>query len=239
MDISFGNAWDWVRDRALGGGQAGGDLNVGDGILGPLGDATNAALPSSDTAVANSGGILPDVGGVNLGQSRFDELQSPSQPYAWSGDNGGTVYIERPDHSLEIRQGGTLTWRDNNPGNLRYAPNQEIGHNDSQSGRFAIFDSPKVGSDAQTDQLFAPKYGNLTIAERMAGNGTLKGYAPSSENDTEAYISDIERRTGLDRSTVLNSLSNTQRAAFVGAIQAREGLKPGFSSTAYYNLFGD
>jgi len=132
-----------------------------------------------------------------------------------------------------------LTWRDNNPGNLRYAPNQEIGHNDSQSGRFAIFDSSDAGAAAQTDQLFAPKYGNLTIAERMAGNGTLKGYAPSNENDTEAYISDIERRTGLDRSTVLNSLSNAQRAAFVGAIQAHEGMRPGNSSLAYYNLFGE
>jgi hypothetical protein len=234
MDVSFGNAWDWVRDRALSGDQAGGDLDVGGGILGPLGDAANAAAPFSDTAVVNSGGILPGGGGVNLGQGRFDELQSSGQPYAWSGDNGGTVYIERPDHSLEIRQGGTLTWRDNNPGNLRYAPNQEIGHNDSQSGRFAIFENPGLGAATQDRVLFGPNYRDLSISD------TLYKYAPPSDNnDTEAYIADVTRRSGLDRSMILNTFTDAQRAAYANAVRNHEGIKTGNSAMAYYSPFGD
>lgn len=224
MDISFGNAWDWVRDRAFGHHQAGGDLDPGSGILGSL---------PSDAAASSQGGILPDSGGVNLGQARFDDPHPVRPPYAWSDDNGRTVYIQRPDHSLEIRQGGTLTWRNNNPGNLRFAENA-IGQNDSKNGPFAIFENPDVGAATQNQVLFGPRYKNLSISD------ALYRYAPPSDhNDTEAYIADVTHRTGLDRSTILNTFTDAQRATYTNAIRAHEGIKAGNSTTAYYNLFGD
>lgn len=225
MDISFGNAWDWVRDRALGGTQGGSDLSPGDGILGSVSsDAT--AVPSQDR-------ILPDGGGVNLGQARFDDPRPTSQPYAWSGDNGGSVYIERPDHSLEIRRGGTLTWRNNNPGNLRSAESA-IGQNDSRNGRFAIFENSDLGAETQNQVLFGPNYKNLSISDAL-----YKYAPPSDHNDTEAYIADVTHRTGIDRSTVINTFTDAQRAAYANAIRAHEGIRAGNSAMAYYNLFGD
>jgi len=35
MDVSFGNAWDWVLDRIPGPDSAGSDVGAGGGILGP------------------------------------------------------------------------------------------------------------------------------------------------------------------------------------------------------------
>jgi len=74
MDVSFGNPWDWARDRALSGNQGGSDLSPGDGILG--------SVPSDAAAVPRQGGILPDTGGANLGQARFADPQPMGQPYA-------------------------------------------------------------------------------------------------------------------------------------------------------------
>lgn len=231
MDISFGNAWDWVRDRIPGQDPAGSDVGAGGGILGPLGNAVSP--PPANAVTANSEGILPDSGGVNLGQARFDDPQPMGQTYAWSGDNGGSVYIERPDHSLEIRQGGTLTWRDNNPGNLRFAESA-IGQNDSRNGPFAIFENPGLGAATQDRVLFGPNYKDLSISDAL-----YKYAPPSDNNNTEAYIADVTNRTGLDRSTILNNFSDAQRAAYADAVRNHEGIKTGNSAMAYYNLFGD
>jgi hypothetical protein len=71
----------------------------------------------------------------------------------------------------------------------------------------------------------------------MLGDAITK-YAPPKENDTGAYISDVEKRTGLDRGTVLNTLNDAQRADYLNALRAHEGFKPGTSSVAYYSPFG-
>lgn len=67
----------------------------------------------------------------------------------------------------------------------------------------------------------------------------MKKYAPPKENNTEAYIAYITRQTGLDRSTILNTLTDAQQRAYVDSIRAKEGSKPGTSRMAIYNLWGD
>jgi len=150
---------------------------------------------------------------------------------AWSADSGRTVYIQRPDGTLEVRRGGTLAWRNNNPGNLRSAPT-EIGHNDSLNGRFSIFDSADAGNQAQEDLIFGPVYDGLTISE------VIYKYAPPTENDTEAYITDIQTRTGIDRTTLINSLNDQQRNSFMDAIRVHENLTSGAATNYIYNPLG-
>jgi len=79
---------------------------------------------------------------------------------------------------------------------------------------------------------FGSKYRDLTIA------GAIKKYAPPGENNTEAYISDVEKRTGLNRGIVLNTFSDAQKADYLNALRAHEGFSPGISNTGYYNPFG-
>jgi hypothetical protein len=226
--------WGWVRDRFLDQNQVGQDADNSGGILGPVQSGEAVAAPGDDgTGSSTSSGV--DLVGLGSSQSQngIDDFFSPTsdQPYAWSDDHGATVHIWRPDNSLETRTGGTLTWRDNNPGNLRTV-RSEIGVNNSVNGPFAIFENPETGAAAQSRDALGPKYQNLTIGD------AIKEYAPAKENDTEAYISDVEKRTGLDRGTVLNTFNDAQRADYLNALRAHEGFKPGTSSMAYYNPFG-
>ncbi|WP_413535069.1 hypothetical protein [Rahnella inusitata] len=77
--------------------------------------------------------------------------------------------------------------RNNNPGNLRVAPNA-VG----SDGSFAVFDKAEDGLAAMSRQL--QLYGDR-------GNNTPYGivhtYAPSSENNTQAYINAITSDTGF------------------------------------------
>lgn len=77
--------------------------------------------------------------------------------------------------------------RNNNPGNLRSAPNA-VGND----GSFPIFNSPNDGLAAMSRQL--QLYGSR-------GNDTPYGiihtYAPSSENDSQAYINAVTKDTGF------------------------------------------
>ncbi|CAH0197252.1 hypothetical protein SRABI106_01448 [Rahnella aquatilis] len=77
--------------------------------------------------------------------------------------------------------------RNNNPGNLRSAPNA-VGND----GSFPIFSNPNDGLAAMSRQL--QLYGSR-------GNDTPYGiihtYAPSTENDSQAYINAVTKDTGI------------------------------------------
>lgn len=77
--------------------------------------------------------------------------------------------------------------RNNNPGNLRSAPNAV-----ASDGSFPIFSNPNDGLAAMSRQL--QLYGSR-------GNdtpyGIIRTYAPSSENDSQAYINAVTKDTGF------------------------------------------
>lgn len=81
----------------------------------------------------------------------------------------------------------TLGFRNHNPGNLRDASNTT-----GRNGGFSTFASDHDGLAAMARQLML--YGDR-------GNNTPRGflhtYAPSSENNTRAYIDDVTSRTGF------------------------------------------
>lgn len=114
-----------------------------------------------------------------------------------------------PPHPLTLEQAIALQegWyaheltrcqRNNNPGNIEYGSfairNGAIGHD----SRFAIFRTPEDGFKALTT-LLLERYGHLTIAQ------TIAEYAPSNENNTEAYIKHVCEWTGYTRDHVLNT----------------------------------
>ena len=86
-------------------------------------------------------------------------------------------------------------YRNNNPGNIRASTrfkwDGEIG---ADSGGFVIFSDVVYGYRALAKLLtnYGIKYGADTIAE------ILPRYAPSTENNTEAYIRSVSLETGLD-----------------------------------------
>lgn len=80
----------------------------------------------------------------------------------------------------------------NNPGNLRYIStdpwNGQVGNHNG----FGIYDTLSNGVRAMGKQLTKYYAGGKTTLTSM-----ITTYAPSTENDTAAYISDVSVRTNI------------------------------------------
>lgn len=110
--------------------------------------------------------------------------------------------------------------RNNNAGNVRSAPNA-VGHD----GGFPIFANPRDGNAALARQLML--YGDR-------GNNTLSGiihtYAPSNENNTQAYINAVSRMTGFNPYDRLDLHSPDVLQQLIPAIIKHENGTQPFSS---------
>lgn len=102
--------------------------------------------------------------------------------------------------------------RNNNPGNLRYG-NFAASHGASgqDSGGFAIFRTMEEGVAAQKALLASYLKNKIDTIRKV-----LQKYAPSSENNTSAYINDVSRRTGINPDAVLTAkdIAAVSRAIF-------------------------
>ena len=110
--------------------------------------------------------------------------------------------------------------RNHNPGNLRYVPSiawtGQVG--DDGTG-YAVFDTDEHGVRALGHQLQTYlSRGVNTVAS------IVSTYAPSSENDTQAYIADVSQRLGVDPNQELDSSALPPLAAAI--IQHENGTQP-------------
>ena len=142
----------------------------------------------------------------------------------FSGDEGGGwVRLHLSDGTDELRVGGTLAWRNNNPGNLLPGriPYKTAVAVDRRG--LAIFPSYAHGWAALREVLKSSTYGPLSIADAMAK------YAPSGHggNDPARYATLIRQQTGLEPTTVLNTLGHADLDRFMGAIKTVEGFREG------------
>lgn len=88
--------------------------------------------------------------------------------------------------------GTTRAERNNNPGNLNFAGQTGAVLEDGSNARFAKFGSTAEGVSALARQL--QRYGErgLDTVSKI-----INKYAPSSENDTQAYIDALAKRLGV------------------------------------------
>ena len=109
--------------------------------------------------------------------------------------------------------------RNNNPGNIEYGDFAKKHGATGNDGRFAIFPDMKTGENAMADLLMGyAKGGNNTIAS-IVGK-----WSPAKENgaaNTNAYIADVAKKTGLDPN---KALSMTELAAVQQAMSQHEGM---------------
>lgn len=100
--------------------------------------------------------------------------------------------------------GGSRSYRNHNPGNLRKSP-FEIGNVDN----FSIFKSDFVGFMALEWDIMQKALGN-TVTD-LGPHSSLRDlifvYAPpSDDNDSEAYLQTVANKTGLKSSTTLKEI---------------------------------
>ncbi|MEI9997617.1 MAG: hypothetical protein WDM91_23685 [Rhizomicrobium sp.] len=162
------------------------------------------------------------------------------RPYSAVGgppNSHNSVAYFYPDGRMEVRTGGTLAWRDNNPGNLRHAPDA-IGTNSVYSAAaanhvapMAIFPDVQAGLDAQEHLLFGPSYRNLSIADAMT-----KYAPPTDSNPTDVMIAKLSAAAGVPSTTIMSALTPDQRMAFMAQEQAIEQSRPGTVEIFYWGL---
>jgi len=91
--------------------------------------------------------------------------------------------------------------RNNNPGNIKHTGIAWLGlANPPHDGTFCVFIAPKYGLRALAKVLrnYNRYYGIRTIY------GIVNRFAPSTENQTEAYIKSVANSTGYDPHTQLD-----------------------------------
>lgn len=136
----------------------------------------------------------------------------------------GWMTVEMGDGNLYRREGGTLAWRNNNVGNIKFGDFAKRhgaigeGYND-----MAVFPTVDHGKKAMRELLFGEnsRYVNFTIKK------AISIYAPDHENDTEAYINFVCRHAKLSNQKILKSMSGEERERMMLAMQAMEGNKAG------------
>lgn len=131
------------------------------------------------------------------------------------------VLYTADDGTRVLRRGGTRTWRNNNPGNIRSSRFTRHQGAIGAAGGFAVFPSAATGQAAVVALLQTPKYSPLSIADAIAR------YAPPVENDTQGYQRLIRRLTGLDIERRLSDLNPRELELVVSALQTIEGFSMG------------
>ena len=113
--------------------------------------------------------------------------------------------------------------RNNNPGNIDYnKANQWQGQLGLEIGvpkpRFARFDTPENGLRAlgKLLQTYQIKHGLKTVKQ------IISRWAPSTENDTEAYVRSVEKRTGIAPGAEVNMKDPKVLRGFTEAIVIHE-----------------
>jgi len=136
--------------------------------------------------------------------------------------NGDTVYKVRPfllavqhgDGSYEVRLGGNVSWRYNNPGKLMAGPFTQLCGAAGTDGSLAIFGTLDEGRTCLEKYIFQnAAYTGLTLEDALKKFG--KGYPAT-------YVFGILKASKLKGTTKLSDFTVDDHAALVDAIQEAE-----------------
>jgi len=90
---------------------------------------------------------------------------NPPTPVSGAAGKHNTVVITYSDGTREVRAGGTRSWRNNNPGNIR--SNTTLPGKIGAAGGFAIFSDGDTGYDNISANLRRENYQEMTVYEAI------------------------------------------------------------------------
>ena len=117
--------------------------------------------------------------------------------------------------------------RNNNAGNIRWDnKTQWLGQTGADSSGFIIFEKPEYGVRAIVRVLRSyQRRGIVTLGDIIAT------WAPASENNVDAYVKSVEKRTGLKRNQVIFEQNYPELIAAI--IYHENGSQPYAMQTIY------
>lgn len=248
-------AYSSAMNSMTGGGGAaaggkGGSSGGGGASAGAPAAVAKAAVPPSPGKGGGGGSGGSDPGAVSAKPSGGGGIMSSIAKAMGFGDEPSTpgeqtaaapTSTPLPDGAVqmgkevrvgnEIRKGGTVSWRTNNPGNISYSGiakkhgaigtwKKLDGDLQQRTTGIAIMPSLEAGDNLKMEQWRRPKYINKTIDEGvMQWTGTL---GPGS-----GYARDLARAAGSTMDTVIGQLSDAQLKSMVQKQRAWEGFREG------------
>lgn len=126
------------------------------------------------------------------------------------------------------RTGGTLSWRNNNPGNIKFGPfakaNEAIG---AGAGNHAVFPTYLIGKQAIYNLLFTNqrKYSTMPLKSVIAMYAPVDD--PNAKNNPKKYAEYLASAIGVPEYKVLNTFSEEEKEKMIDAIIHYEGYKSG------------
>jgi hypothetical protein len=136
-------------------------------------------------------------------------------------NSGSSVTLNSPDGSTETRSGGSRSWRNNNPGNLRSGTFANSQGAIGSAGGFAVFPDEQTGDAASAALLRTPTYSGLSVDDAIARR------SPSNENDTTTLQDTIHNMSGLSGDEIVGELDDNEMSKLTDAIKRTEGWIPG------------
>lgn len=204
-----------------------------------------------DVNFINGGGSHLDitvVGRVGAGQGGTVKQSSSSlakHTGITSVKQGTSVTYTNANGTTTTKTGGTISWRNNNSGNLMYSSVQKAKQDGAiglDTKGYAIFASEADGDKAR-EKVIKRNWGNLTI-EAM-----IHKYAPADDGKTPAlkgnnpaqYTTSVAKHSGLSKHLKINELNNLQMQSLLEAMKKHEGYKVGsvqgaVADTGVYNV---
>jgi hypothetical protein len=129
---------------------------------------------------------------------------------------------------------GTLSYRNNNPGNLRFAGQSGAV---AGAGGYAAFPSYQDGLNALVGQIELDARRGTDAAGRPINtvSDLIYSWAPPVENDSAAYVASVERSTGFSGSDLLSQLGGGDSGSGSGS-DSGGGSQAGFVSLSPVTL---
>jgi hypothetical protein len=165
---------------------------------------------------------------------KFPELAEIPMVGGGGGSNQTGAFIGpvTPDQITGTRTGGSVSWRGNNPGNIRpgdFATSAgAIGIVSTEKyGNFAKFPNYQTGWNAMRSLLLSNSYRNLSIRDAI-----FRWAPPADHNNSESYAAEVSKAVGAPSGTKVGQLTPQQLLAMMEKIKKIEGWIPGVQMAA-------
>lgn len=111
--------------------------------------------------------------------------------------------------------------RNNNPGNIRHGDNWRGMKKNQTDKSFVQFVSPEYGIRAMVKVLRSYRKRGVVTLEDI-----IQTWAPTNENNTEAYIKSVMSKTGWSRGHVVAEMEGDYKTLIPAIIKHENGFNP-------------
>ena len=190
---------------------------------------SDANLLYENFSVIDSGPIYQD-GSVEILEEDIETINQESEFSGFKESDiakvesgkGYVIYVKKDGTKIK-RSGGSVAWRNNNPGNIINSKFTSENGAVGSAGRFAVFPNEETGLQATIKLLRSKNYVNLELRQ------VYNRWAPEGDGDNNpsAYANYVSKHSGVPLNKKIYELNNDEIMRVARAMQKFEGWSVG------------